>query len=83
MQEVIAVNAYLTTLENDIAALQELSSICRGEWCRFLESEVDTLQDELIEFRITEDDFERAWVEEMSTRIRDAYKHLASDVHIG
>jgi len=56
--------------------------VCRGEWCRFLESEVDSLQYELQEFQNAEGDFERTKIEEMSARLRDAYKHLAPDIHI-
>jgi len=69
-------NAYLDILESDINRLQDLSAICRGEWCRFLESEADALQNEIAEFRICEGDFESARIAEMSIRIRDAYQHL-------
>jgi len=75
-------NAYFEILTNDINTVQDLSHVCRGEWCRFLESEVDSLQYELSEFRIAEGDFARTAVEEMSARLRDAYKHLAPDIRI-
>lgn len=75
-------NAYLDILESDINKVQGLSRICRGEWCRFLESEVDLLQNELVEFKIIEGDFERSRIEEMSAKLRDAYRHLAPDIHI-
>jgi hypothetical protein len=75
-------NTYITTLTNDINKVQDLSHVCRGEWCRFLESEVDSLQSELQEFQNAEGDFERTKIEEMSARLRDAYKHLAPDIHI-
>ena len=75
-------NTYITTLTNDINKVQDLSHVCRGEWCRFLESEVDSLQYELQEFQNAEGDFERTKIEEMSARLRDAYKHLAPDIHI-
>ena len=75
-------NAYMETLENDINKVQELSRICRGEWCRVLESEVDALQDELTYMKIHESDFESTKVEQMSRRLQDAYKHLAPDIHI-
>ena len=78
----MTMNVYLNTLENDIDTIQGLSGICRGEWCRFLESEVDALQTELTEFKIKESDFESERLEEMSFKIRDAYRHLAPDVHI-
>ena len=75
-------NTYIATLTNDINKVQDLSHVCRGEWCRFLESEVDSLQYELQEFQNAEGDFERTKIEEMSARLRDAYKHLAPDIHI-
>jgi hypothetical protein len=75
-------NTYVETLENDIGTLQDLSHMCRGEWCRILESEVDALQNELVEFTILEGDFESGRVEEMASSIRDAYRHLAPDIHI-
>ena len=75
-------NTFITTLTNDINKVQDLSHVCRGEWCRFLESEVDSLQYELQEFQNAEGDFERTKIEEMSARLRDAYKHLAPDIHI-
>lgn len=75
-------NAYMRMLENDVNKVQELSRICRGEWCRFLESEVDALQNELMEFRILEGDFESARIEDLSAKLRDAYRHLAPDIHV-
>jgi hypothetical protein len=75
-------NTYIEILTNDISKVQDLSHVCRGEWCRFLESEVDSLQYELQEFQNAEGDFERTKIEEMSARLRDAYKHLAPDIHI-
>ena len=75
-------NTFITTLTNDINKVQDLSHVCRGEWCRFLESEVDSLQYELQEFQNAEGDFERTKIEEMSARLRDAYKHLAPDIHV-
>ena len=69
-------NTYLKTLENDINAVRDLSHVCRGEWCRFVESDADTLQNELIEFKISEGNFERSLVQEMSSKLRDAYRHM-------
>jgi len=75
-------NAYLEILESDINKVQDLSAICRGEWCRFLESEADALQNELAEFKISEGDFESARIAEMSTKIRAAYRLLAANIHV-
>lgn len=75
-------NAYMRILEDDVDKVQELSRVCRGEWCRFLESEVDCLHNELIEFRILEGDFETARIDELAAKLRDAYRHLAPDFHV-
>lgn len=75
-------NAYIRILEHDVDKVQGLSRVCRGEWCRLLEAEVDCLQSELIEFRILEGDFETAKIDEMAAKLRDAYRHLAPDIHI-
>jgi hypothetical protein len=74
-------NAYLDILENDINKVRDLSGICRGEWCRFLESEVDALLNELVEFRICEGDFESSRIEAMKTKIWDAYRKLPPDIN--
>ncbi|KPK27731.1 MAG: hypothetical protein AMJ61_04600 [Desulfobacterales bacterium SG8_35_2] len=74
-------NAYLDMLEDDINKVRDLSCICRGEWCRYLESEVDTLLNELVEFKICEGDFESNRIEGMKSKIWDAYRNLAPDIH--
>lgn len=75
-------NAYLDILENDINRVRNLSGVCRGEWCRFLESEADALHNELLEFRICEGDFESARIEKMASMILDTYRLLAPDIQI-
>jgi hypothetical protein len=75
-------NAYFETVRNDIENIQDLSHMCRGEWCRSLESEADSLQNELQEFSIAEGDFGAVEIKDMSIRLRDAYRHLAPDIHI-
>ena len=75
-------NVYLDTLESDIDRVRDMSSICRGEWCRLLESEADALRNELAEFRMLEGDFESARIEALAARIRDAYRHLAPDLRL-
>jgi len=75
-------NTYVERLISDIDKVQGMSHVCRGELCRSLESEVDSLQYELQEFKNAEGDFERVKIEELSARLRDAYRHLAPDVHI-
>jgi len=63
-------------LENRIENVVELSSVCRGEWCRALESRVDSLQEEL-ESAGGEREFA-----EMQEKIREAYRLLGPDIHI-
>ena len=75
-------NVYLDTLESDIDKVRDMSSICRGEWCRLLESEADALCNELAEFRIQEGDFESARIEDLAARIRDAYRNLEPDIYL-
>ena len=75
-------NTYFETVRKDIETIQDLSRVCRGEWCRALESEADSLQNELQEFRIAEGDFGAIEVEDMSIRLRDTYRHLTPDIHI-
>ena len=74
-------NIYLETLKKDISELQGLSHVCRGQWCRFIEPEVDILQSELIEMKIAEGDFEMAAVDELSGRLRDTYRHLGRNIY--
>jgi len=75
-------NTYLQTLDNDINRIQDLSHACRGEWCRNLESEADSLQSEVIDMKIHEGDFEKPLMEKMSFKLRDAYRHLTPNIHI-
>ena len=75
-------NIYLETLARDINKIQDLSHMCRGQWCRFLESEADSLQSEVIDMKITEGDFERVAVDEMSIKLRDTYRHLSPQIII-
>jgi len=68
-------------LENEIDNTLELSSICRGEWCRSLESKVDVLEDELIEARKVESLTEGRIVD-MSNKIQESYRNLGPDIHV-
>jgi len=73
---------YLEILESDIKKVQEQSCLCRGEWCRALESELDALQYELMEVKKCAAGLEKAKFDEMSSKLRDAYRHLGPDIHI-
>jgi hypothetical protein len=81
-QEVKMMNTYLKILESDINKVREQSQVCRGEWCRALESEIDALQYELMEVKKSGAGLEKARFEEMSAKLRDAYRKLAPDIHI-
>ena len=75
-------DAYWDILESDINKVLAQSFVCRGEWCRALESEIDGLQYELMEVRKCAAGVEKAKVEEMAEKLRNAYRHLAPDIHI-
>lgn len=68
-------------LKNTINNTVELSSICRGEWCRRLESEVDALEDEVVSLS-HDSSVPTTTVAEMEEKIRLAYKQLGPDIHI-
>lgn len=73
----------LERIEHEIDNVLEMSSICRSEWCRTVESDVDRLDEELREANLEAyslNDDER--IEVMSGKIRQAYKNLGPDIHI-
>lgn len=72
----------INKLENEIDNTLELSSICRGEWCRALEAKVDALEEEVIEVGRTNSGAEGARVAEMSHKIMEAYKNLGGDFRL-
>lgn len=74
--------SFINSLENDINNTLELSSICRGEWCRSLESEVDELRYELGEVRRSGLGVEDSRINEMSDKIQRSYKNLSPDIHV-
>lgn len=73
---------YFEILEEDINKLLAQSHVCRGEWCRSLESEIDALQNELMEIKKIEGGLEKTRFEEMSAKIKEAYRQLEPDIHI-
>ena len=75
-------NTYLEILESDIKKLLDQSHLCRGEWCRALESELDALQYELMEVKKCAAGLEKAKYDELSGKLREAYRHLAPDIRI-
>ena len=76
--------SYLTNdIKSNIDNTLEMSSICRGEWCRSLESEVDLLENELDRVARKSNLFiDDASVEKMSNKLRKAYRNLGPDIHI-
>lgn len=56
--------------------LVELTSICRGEWCRFLESEMDAIESEVCVGSMTEDMGERWCQDIISRKILEGYRNL-------
>jgi hypothetical protein len=69
-------------LESRIDNTLELSSICRGEWCRALESDIDVLEGvrERAEFEATPIEGKRLAL--MGNKITAAYRNLGPDIHV-
>lgn len=70
-----------TELEHKIDDTVELSGICRGEWCRALESEMDQLNSELDEFILGGEVDERMRFDTISRKMQKGYKNLSHDIH--
>jgi hypothetical protein len=75
-------SSYIDNLERQIGNAVELSSICRGEWCRSLESKIDGLRSQLDVASYWDATAEQARIERMSNRIKQAYRYLAPDIHV-
>ncbi len=73
---------FVNDLEKEIDNTLELSSICRGEWCRALEAKVDTLEDELVEVRNAGPWVDSDRIATMSTKIMKSYKNLGGDFRL-
>lgn len=71
-----------TDLEHKIDNTVELSSICRGEWCRALESDMDALESELHDFIKSGEVYEPLCYETVSRKIRQGYRNLSPDIHV-
>ena len=69
-------------LENDINKAMETSCMCRGEWCRSLESEVDELDYQLSSVCSSEGTCSSDKVVDLENKIRMTYKHIPSGIHI-
>jgi hypothetical protein len=66
-------------LERDINRVEEASCICRGEWCRTLEPEVDKLSYKLSAFCSSHGTCASGEVADLETKIRSAYRHIPTD----
>lgn len=72
----------MNRLEGEIDHTLELSAICRGEWCRALESQVDDLRAELTEVSRVKTIADSSRFAKMSDKIRRAYRNLGPDIHV-
>jgi hypothetical protein len=72
----------LDKLEDRIDNTLELSSVCRGEWCRALETDVDLLEGlvERAAHDATPVDDVRLTV--MSEKLLTAYRNLGPNIHV-
>ena len=70
------------SIEDRIHNTVELSSVCRGEWCRSLESNMDELVDELHDYLKSGDANDRFCLASMNREIREGYRNTGPDIHI-
>ena len=69
-------------IEQNIDNTVQLSSICRGEWCRMLESEMDTLDHEFHDYLKSGKVNEKFCLATISKKMRQGYRNLSPDIHI-
>jgi hypothetical protein len=67
--------------ESEIDNALELTSVCRGDWCRELEGVVDELRDEWNEIS-GETVLNYGSRDRIAGKIRAAYRNLGPDIHI-
>ncbi len=70
------------SLRNRIDNALELTSVCRGEWCRELESEVEWLEDELLMRCRAEGSCSTEEVRELEDKYHRSIKNLSPNIHI-
>lgn len=63
-------------IEPKLDNLVELSSVCRGEWCRLIESEMDELEMEMNFYAKSDDVKERTCLHNVPEKFRQGYKNL-------
>lgn len=69
-------------LESKIDNALELSSICRGEWCRSLESDVDVLEGLVDRAKVEAPTVEGVRLAAMADKLTKAYRNLGPNIHI-
>lgn len=69
-------------VESEIDNTLELTSVCRGEWCRALECEVDSLRYEWNEISGVPTLSVGPPADEVTRKIRAAYRNLGPDIHL-
>ncbi len=70
------------TLQNRIDNTLELTSVCRGEWCRELESEVDRLEDEAFTICRSEGSCSSQEFKALEEKIHRSIVNLSPNIHI-
>lgn len=69
-------------IENEINNTVELSSMCRNEWCRLLESDIDRLDSELHDYIKSGEVNERLCFASISNSIRKGYRNINPDIRV-
>ena len=69
-------------IENRISNTVELSSVCRGEWCRSIESNMDNLDNELHDYLKSGEVHERFCLASISKKIQGGYRNLSPDIRV-
>jgi archaellum component FlaC len=82
LKEVNRMESYGENLKNRIDNVAELSTMCRSEWCRSLESRVDSLEEEVDSLSIGESRVSRQELSNMRDKLSEAYRHLGPDIHV-
>ena len=67
---------------SDIDNTAELSSVCRGEWCRSLESEIDNLDLELHDYTRSGEVNERFCMKSILNKIHSVYRNIRPDIRV-
>lgn len=69
-------------LEKRIDNALELTSICRGEWCRSLETDVDILEGLVDRVKADAPPIEDKRLTVMADKLTKAYRNLGPDIHV-